>query len=62
MAAKKAKRKSDDVGELIERILSTRSVLNLQLDDVGIMIGNRKFSFTGKLTIGPVDLGKRIKG
>jgi hypothetical protein len=32
------------------------------LDDVGIVIGDRKFSFSGKLTIGPLSVGKRTKG
>ncbi len=62
MAAKKNAQPKDEVGDLIERLLGTRSVLNLQLDDVGIMIGDRKFSFTGKLTIGPLAVGKRTKG
>lgn len=61
MATKKAQPK-EDVGEIIERILGTRSILSLQLDDVGVVIGDRKFSFTGKMTVGPLSVGKRTKG
>lgn len=62
MAARKKAQPRNEVGDLIERILGTRSVLNLQLDDVGIVVGDRKFSFSGKLTIGPLSVGKRTKG
>lgn len=45
------------VAEVLEKILGTQSVLSIDLEDVGIVIGDRKFSFTGKLKIGPISLG-----
>lgn len=60
MGAKKSRPKND-AADVIERILGARSVLTLDLNDVGIVVGDRKFSFSGKLTVGPVSFGKKAK-
>ncbi|MBI4362328.1 MAG: hypothetical protein HY558_04060 [Euryarchaeota archaeon] len=53
-----AKKEQNDLAGLLERLLGTRSVLTVDLDNVGMVLGDRKFSFSGKLTLGPVVLGK----
>jgi len=55
-----AKKEKEPVSllELVEKILGTKSVLAVDMDDVGVVIGDRRFSFSGKLKIGPIVLGE----
>jgi hypothetical protein len=58
MAKKKVKKEEKTLSDVIERIFKTKSVVSIDLDDIGVVIGDRKFSFSGKLKIGPLIIGE----